>query len=235
MAKTPAPKPSAPVPDDPYLALLAKDHSDAKRTRRALAVAAALHVAAFFVVFPQGTTEAQPPPPPEKIYVVKPIRFKPPKPEPPKPPQERAKRIPIPDPTPDEPEPLVLDTPEPDLDVLDDDVPFAIPDAPPAPPAPPAPEVVRAGGQVPKPKQLVHVDPVYTELARRARVEGTVIVDALIGEDGRVIEVTALKSLRMGLTDEALRAIKQWRYEPPKLNGKPVKVMMVVTVHFAIQ
>jgi TonB family protein len=85
------------------------------------------------------------------------------------------------------------------------------------------------------PPKLVHkVDPQYPEEARKAGVSGTVIVAALIAEDGSVENVQVLRPLEKGCTEAAVAAVKQWRYEPARsrTTGKPVRVLFTVTIKF---
>jgi periplasmic protein TonB len=84
--------------------------------------------------------------------------------------------------------------------------------------------------------QIVHqVQPRYTELARRSGVQGTVIVEAVIDENGNVTKVRVLRGLPMGLDKAAVEAIQQWRFKPATLADKPVKVFFTLTVNFTIQ
>jgi periplasmic protein TonB len=100
---------------------------------------------------------------------------------------------------------------------------------PAAPPPPAAP--VRVGGQIKEPTKLKHVAPDYPDLALQARVKGVVIVEALIGPDGRVNEVTVLQGVPL-LDQAAVKAVRQWVYTPTLLNGIPVPVIMTVTLRF---
>ena len=93
---------------------------------------------------------------------------------------------------------------------------------------------VPVGGNVNPPRRLTYVPPVYPQIAQAARVEGTVILEAIISERG---EVTALKVLRsVPLLDEAARAaVAKWRYSPTTLNGVTIAVVMTVTVTFSLK
>ncbi|HJW93359.1 MAG TPA: energy transducer TonB, partial [Thermoanaerobaculia bacterium] len=71
-----------------------------------------------------------------------------------------------------------------------------------------------------------------TEPARHAHITGVVVVEAVIGKDGRVEDVKVLKGLPMGLSDEAVSAVRQWRFKPGTLNGEPVDVIFSLTVNF---
>ena len=70
-------------------------------------------------------------------------------------------------------------------------------------------------------------------MAKQARVEGTVILEATISEQGRVTNVKVLRGIPL-LDNSALDAVKQWRYSPTLLNGTPVPVIMTVTVNFKL-
>jgi TonB family protein len=92
----------------------------------------------------------------------------------------------------------------------------------------------RVEGKVSRPEIIHSVAPVYTELARRARVSGTVIVEAIIDEQGDVVNVRVLKGQPMGLDQAAVDAIRTWKFKPATLEGKPVKVYYVLTVNFQV-
>ena len=104
----------------------------------------------------------------------------------------------------------------------------------PAPPPPPPPAPVRVGGNVEEPQRTHYVAPTYPQVARAARVEGVVILEAVIGTDGRVTSVQVLRSVPL-LNEAALSAVSQWVYTPSSLNGRPVPVVMTVTVQFRLQ
>jgi periplasmic protein TonB len=86
-----------------------------------------------------------------------------------------------------------------------------------------------------RPEVIHEVQPRYTELARRAGTQGTVVVEAVIDEQGRVTGARVLRGLPHGLDRAAVDAIEQWRYKPATLAGQPVKVYFVLTVNFTIQ
>jgi protein TonB len=76
------------------------------------------------------------------------------------------------------------------------------------------------------------VEPSYPEAARKARMEGVVILEAIITASGSVEEVKVLKSVNPLLDASAFRAVQQWRYRPATLNGRAVRVYLTVTVTF---
>jgi periplasmic protein TonB len=102
--------------------------------------------------------------------------------------------------------------------------------------APPkaSPKLVRPGGRIQPPRKIKNVSPVYPSIAQSSRVQGTVILEALIGLDGRVDHVRVLKPVAL-LTDPAIAAVRQWVFTPTRLNGEPVQVIMTVTVDFRLQ
>jgi protein TonB len=108
--------------------------------------------------------------------------------------------------------------------------------APPPVVKPPAPEQgpVRVGGAVRAPQKVREVNPAYPPMAQAARVQGIVIVEATIGEDGHVINARILRSVPL-LDQAAVEAVRQWQYTPTLLNGVPVPVIMTVTVNFSLR
>jgi TonB family protein len=91
-----------------------------------------------------------------------------------------------------------------------------------------------AGGNVRPPIKIKDVRPVYPAIAQTARVSGAVVIEAMIDADGKVADATVIKSIPL-LDQAALDAVKQWEYRPSLLNGKPVPVVMTVTVNFTRQ
>ena len=102
------------------------------------------------------------------------------------------------------------------------------------PPPPPPPEPVRVGGNISPPTKTRDVAPVYPPVAQSARVQGIVILEAVIGPTGKVTEVRVLRSVPL-LDAAAISAVEQWEYTPTLLNGVPVPVIMTVTVNFTLQ
>ena len=91
--------------------------------------------------------------------------------------------------------------------------------------------IVRVGSNLKAPRQTSSVQPEYRAIAKQAHVWGTVVVNALIDEDGNVVGARAVSGHPL-LVPAALKAVLQWKYEPTLLNGTPVAVEMEVTVHF---
>jgi TonB family protein len=92
---------------------------------------------------------------------------------------------------------------------------------------------VRVGGAIQVPTKTKDVRPVYPPIAQAARVQGAVIVEAVIGVDGSVTDARVLRSIPL-LDEAALDAVKQWEFTPTLLNGRPVAVIMTVTVNFSL-
>jgi protein TonB len=101
-----------------------------------------------------------------------------------------------------------------------------------APAAPSTP--VRLGGGIPAPQRIKNVDPVYPADAQNDRVQGVVIIEAIVGADGKIQDARVLRSVPL-LDAAALDAVRQWEYTPTILNGVPVPVIMTVTVNFALK
>lgn len=107
------------------------------------------------------------------------------------------------------------------------------PPPPPPPPAPVARDPVRVGGDLKAPALLERVEPEYPPLAIRAKVQGVVILEALVDRDGRVESVRVLRSIPL-LDNAAIAAVRQWRYSPLLLNGQPERFVLTVTLSFSL-
>ena len=92
---------------------------------------------------------------------------------------------------------------------------------------------IRVGGNVRPPTKTKDVAPIYPVEAQNARVQGIVILEAVIGPDGRVAAAKVLRSVPL-LDQAALDAVRQWEFTPTLLNGAPVPVIMTVTVQFTL-
>jgi protein TonB len=92
---------------------------------------------------------------------------------------------------------------------------------------------VRVGSGILPPTQTKKVAPVYPADAQAARVQGVVILEAVIGANGKVTEARVLRSVPL-LDQPAIDAVRQWEYTPTLLNGAPVPVIMTVTVTFTM-
>jgi TonB family protein len=92
---------------------------------------------------------------------------------------------------------------------------------------------VRVGGNIRVPTRTHSAEPVYPPTARAAGVQGVIIIEVVVGEDGAVSNARVLRSIPL-LDQAALDAVRQWRYEPTLLNGAPTPVTMTVTVNFSL-
>jgi TonB family protein len=102
------------------------------------------------------------------------------------------------------------------------------------PPNPDASGAYRIGGDMQPPKKLKDIAPQYPPLAQQARVQGVVILEARIDENGDVSDARPLRSIPL-LDQAAIDAVKQWQYTPTLLNGVAVPVTMTVTVNFSLR
>ena len=202
---------------------LGTDHAQRRLITRALVAALALHATVLIARMPDwGPDPVRVDAPAEQQMKVQFLKPPPPPPKaPPKPPEPEKKKIPRPDPTPDEPEPIKEPPPPP-----------PVPSEVTAPPTPaPAQEMgpVRVSpGQ--GPGLIKKVEPRYPPIARTARIEGTVVVDAVILEDGSVSDVKVLKSSSPMFEQACIDAVRQWRFTPG-----PQDVILTVTVNFTLK
>ena len=103
------------------------------------------------------------------------------------------------------------------------------------PPPPPTRGPVRIGGQIEAPALIRRVEPFYPPLAVQAHLQGMVILVAIIDREGKVEDVTVLRSAGPLLDREALLAVRQWRYSPLVLNGIRERFTLTVTLSFHLE
>jgi periplasmic protein TonB len=107
------------------------------------------------------------------------------------------------------------------------------------PPPPPEPRVaakprmIRVGGEIIAARGLHQPKPVYPPMAIMAHVQGTVVLQAVIGRDGAVQDLRVLSGPAL-LIRAAMEAVKTWRYQPTLLNGEPVDVLTEISVNFTL-
>lgn len=92
----------------------------------------------------------------------------------------------------------------------------------------------RVGGGVSAPRTLYSPDPEYSEEARKAKYQGTVVLWLIVGPDGRPRDIHIARSVGMGLDEKALEAVRTWRFEPARKDGQPVAVQINVEVIFRL-
>ncbi len=84
------------------------------------------------------------------------------------------------------------------------------------------------------PRVLYAPDPEFSEEARKAKYQGTVVLWVVVGADGRTHDIRVQRSLGMGLDEKAIEAIRHWRFEPARKDGTPVAVQVNVEVNFRL-
>ena len=94
--------------------------------------------------------------------------------------------------------------------------------------------VFRVGGGVTAPALLWKKEPEYSEEARKAKHQGTVVLYIEVTPDGKASNMKVMKSLGLGLDEKAMEAVKQWKFQPGKKDGKPVTVAATIEVNFRL-
>ena len=211
-------------------------HPEDRRPLKLATIGAlAFHFGLFLVVFPGLGDTAVIVESPSVVFPE--VYVPPPLPKEIEPPERVVKHVnpwPIPDPTPRDPEPIY------DREVVytsrvSEPVSTEFEVGPPVePPAPPR-DRVRAGLEVERPRLLEKILPAYPELAVRARLECVVVLEAVVGRTGDVVDITVLRGCGLGLDESATLAVRQWKYTPTTINGRPVEVIATVTVNFELR
>lgn len=104
---------------------------------------------------------------------------------------------------------------------------------PPPPPVAIPSQPLPVGGAIRAPRKILDVTPAYPEMARAARVQGLVILEAVISQTGAVERVRVLRSQPL-LDAAAVEAVRGWRYTPTLLNNVPVSVLITITLNFRL-
>jgi periplasmic protein TonB len=94
--------------------------------------------------------------------------------------------------------------------------------------------IYRVGGGVSAPRVLFAPDPEYSDEARKAKFQGTVVLWAVIGPDGRTKQMRVARSLGLGLDQRAMDAVQRWRFEPAMKDGRAVAVQVNIEVNFRL-
>lgn len=97
-----------------------------------------------------------------------------------------------------------------------------------------APTQIYSGGVVDHPELFFRLEPEYSEEARKSRLQGQIALSLIVEPDGKVSGVRVLRPLGMGLDEQAIGAVMQWRFKPGMKEGKPVRVAAQVTVNFRL-
>ena len=96
--------------------------------------------------------------------------------------------------------------------------------------------VYRPGGAVTAPRLIKEVKPTYTNEALRNKIQGTVVLELIVTRDGRPSAIRVVTSLdSRGLDEQAIAAVAQWRFEPGRLAGTPVDVLVTAMLDFTIR
>ena len=109
-----------------------------------------------------------------------------------------------------------------------------LPEPPPPPPLPETTPPIRIGSKIQAPTLVHRVEPFYPPVAVSARLQGLVILEALVDRDGTVADVKVLRSAGSVLDREALIAVRQWRYAPLLLNGQRLRFVVTVLLSFSV-
>jgi TonB family protein len=92
----------------------------------------------------------------------------------------------------------------------------------------------RVGGSVSAPLAIYDPEPEYSEEARKAKYQGVLTLQVVVGADGLPRDVRIARSLGMGLDEKAIDAVRHWRFEPGRMDGRPVPVVVNVEVNFRL-
>src|SRR5258707_3977236 len=94
------------------------------------------------------------------------------------------------------------------------------------------PGIYHVGDGVSPPRPIYTPEPEFSEEARKAKYQGVVVLNIIVGVDGRVHNQRVVRSLGMGLDEKALEGVKTWKFDPSKKDGRPVAVEMNIEVAF---
>ncbi len=94
------------------------------------------------------------------------------------------------------------------------------------------PGIFHVGEGVSAPRPIFTPEPEFSEEARKAKYQGVVVLNIIVGTDGRVHSPRVVRSLGMGLDEKAIEGVKTWKFDPSKKDGRPVAVEMNIEVAF---
>ena len=94
--------------------------------------------------------------------------------------------------------------------------------------------VYRVGGGVSAPRAVFAPDPEYSDEARKAKYQGTVVLYMIVGPDGRARDIRVMRSVGMGLDEKAIEAVRTWKFDPARRDGQAVAVQINVEVSFRL-
>ena len=93
---------------------------------------------------------------------------------------------------------------------------------------------MRVGNGVTPPMVISKTEPGYTEEARAAKIQGSVVLSVVVGADGRAQQVSVLRSLDPGLDQKAVETVGTWKFRPGMKDGQPVAVQAQIEVSFRL-
>ena len=94
--------------------------------------------------------------------------------------------------------------------------------------------VYRIGGGVSAPQLVFKVEPEYSEEARKAKFQGTVVLYVVVDEKGQPRDLKVVRPLGLGLDQKAIEAVQKWRFKPGLKDGRPVSVSAQIEVNFRL-
>ena len=95
--------------------------------------------------------------------------------------------------------------------------------------------VFRVGGGVSAPSVVFRIEPTYSEEARKAKYQGVVVLSAIVRRDGSIEILRVVRGLGLGLDENAINALRQWKFRPGMKNGIPVDVALNIEVNFSLR
>lgn len=95
-------------------------------------------------------------------------------------------------------------------------------------------KVYKIGGDIVAPKPVYKEEPAYTPEARDAKIEGAVLLSAVIEADGSVTGISVERSLDAGLDNNAVETVKRWQFKPAEKDGAPVAVSVKIEINFRL-
>jgi protein TonB len=84
------------------------------------------------------------------------------------------------------------------------------------------------------PKAIFSPNPEYTDKARKKKANGTVILETTVGTDGHTHEIRVVQPLGYGLSEQAVKALREWKFEPGTKDGQPVPVSLQIEMDFRL-
>jgi TonB family protein len=90
------------------------------------------------------------------------------------------------------------------------------------------------GGRLIAPRVLYKVEPEFSDEARKAKYQGTVLLTIEVGEDGQPHKLQVLRGLGLGLDEKAIEAVSRWKFRPALRNGRPVRAAATIAVNFRL-